>query len=59
MKRLILIFGLFALVGCSSTQETIDIYKEKRDKIYCIKKCNQLFTIGLDRANCKAKCVIK
>jgi len=69
MKKLILICCIFALVGCSSTQDKIDVYKEKRDaiaqktlhtvsKVNCIKHCNETFELGADRAECKALCVI-
>ena len=57
-----------AMCGCSaSTQAKIDSYKQNRDAVAskvkevhgkkeCIKLCNANFSIGLNRANCKAEC---
>ena len=67
--KLGLMAGLMAVAmcGCASTQGKIDSYKAERDKIAnkvkevhgkkeCIKLCNANFSIGLNRANCKAEC---
>ena len=56
-------------IGCVSVQDKVNTYKEKRDvlatkiveskeKKDCIVKCNQDFNIGIDRADCKAKCIL-
>ena len=70
MKKLSMFIVVSVLfIGCVSVQDKVDIYKEKRDalatkvvetkdKADCIEKCNQDFNIGIDRADCKAKCIL-
>ena len=60
---------LSMFTGCNTnTQETIDSYVEKRNKVInkvkatydkkeCIKVCNTNYDLGLNRANCKANCL--
>jgi len=57
------------LTGCSGkVQDKIDSYKEKRTKVVntveflkaeadCIVQCNQDFSFGIKRADCKTGCI--
>jgi len=69
-KLMVAMVMLIVITGCVSTQDKISAYKVKRDAVAnkvistkdkkdCIVRCNQDFSIGLDRASCKASCVVE